>query len=46
MGHADLALTAVRISGGWATVEEDWKRCGDIWLQAHARLAERRRSVA
>jgi cysteine desulfurase len=46
MGHADLALTAVRISGGWATVEEDWKRCGDVWLEAYARLAARRRRVA
>jgi len=46
MGHADLALTAVRISGGWSTTEEDWKRCGDAWLEAYARLADRRRRVA
>ncbi len=46
MGHADLALTSVRISGGWATSENDWIRCGDIWLEAHARLAARRRSAA
>ncbi len=46
MGHAELATTAVRISGGWATVEEDWKRCGDAWLEAYARLADRRRRVA
>ncbi len=45
MGHAELATTAVRISGGWATVEEDWKRCGDAWLEAYARLADRRRRV-
>jgi cysteine desulfurase len=46
MGHPGLALSAVRISGGWATTEEDWKRCGDVWLEAHARLAGRRRRVA
>ena len=46
MGQADLALTAVRISGGWATTEQDWIHCGDVWLEAHARLADRRRRVA
>ena len=46
MGRADLAPFALRISGGWATTEQDWISCGDAWLAAHSRIGARRREVA
>jgi len=46
MGRPDLATVSVRVSGGWASTEQDWKRCGDVWLEAHERHAARRRRVA
>ena len=46
MGRPDLAPFSVRVSGGWDTTDEDWRRFGDAWLQAHARHAARRREVA
>jgi cysteine desulfurase len=46
MGRDDLAPYVLRISGGWDTTAEDWRRCGDAWLQAHARHTARRREVA
>jgi cysteine desulfurase len=46
MGRADLATSAVRVSGGWASTEHDWIHCGDVWLDAHARQTARHRRVA
>jgi cysteine desulfurase len=46
MGLPDLATVSVRVSGGWASTERDWIRCGDLWLEAYSRLAARRRRVA
>jgi cysteine desulfurase len=45
MGMMGLAGFAVRASGGWATVEDDWTSFADVWVAAHERHA-RRRSVA
>lgn len=46
MGRADLADSVVRISGGWASTPDDWRRCGDVWLDLHAARAARARKVA
>jgi cysteine desulfurase len=46
MGRADLAPFALRISGGWASTEDDWIKCGDAWLAAWKRIGARRREVA
>ncbi len=46
MGRADLAPSAIRISGGWNTGEADWNRAGDAWLDLYARHAARRKEVA
>jgi len=46
MGRADLAPYSLRISGGWASTEADWKRCGDVWVEAYARSLSRKREVA
>jgi cysteine desulfurase len=46
MGRSDLAPFALRISGGWATTEQDWISCGDAWLAAYSRIGARRREVA
>ena len=46
MGRADLAPAAIRISGGWASSEQDWIRAGDVWLEAYARHTARRKEVA
>jgi cysteine desulfurase len=46
MGHADLAASAIRVSGGWDTTEQDWNRFADAWLEAHARHTARRKEVA
>jgi cysteine desulfurase len=46
MGLDDLAGTAIRVSGGWDTTEQDWNRFADAWLEAHARHAARRKEVA
>jgi len=37
MGLTDLAPGAIRISGGWASTEDDWKTAGDAWLVAFER---------
>jgi cysteine desulfurase len=44
MGRNDLADCAIRISGGWATTEEDWNRLVQAWLAAHERRTMRRRA--
>lgn len=46
MGRSDLAPFALRISGGWASTEDDWIKCGDAWLAAWKRIGARRREVA
>lgn len=46
MGRADLAPFAIRVSGGWNTSEDDWRRAGDAWLEAFARHSARRKEVA
>lgn len=42
MGRIDLAPCSIRVSGGWASSEADWRRCGDAWLEAFERRAARR----
>ncbi|MDI1363358.1 MAG: aminotransferase class V-fold PLP-dependent enzyme, partial [bacterium] len=46
MGRSDLAPYALRVSGGWASMEDDWNKCGDAWLAAWKRIGARRREVA
>jgi cysteine desulfurase len=46
MGRPELAGCAIRVSGGWDTKEEDWKRFADAWLEAYARHGARRKEVA
>ncbi|WP_184719480.1 cysteine desulfurase family protein [Caulobacter sp.] len=46
MGRSDLAPFALRVSGGWASTEADWIKCGDAWLVAWKRIGARRREVA
>lgn len=46
MGRSDLAPFALRVSGGWASTEQDWIKCGDAWLAAWKRIGARRREVA
>lgn len=46
MGRPDLAPYSIRVSGGWASTAEDWRRCGDAWLEAFERQSARRRRVA
>jgi cysteine desulfurase len=41
MGRPDLAPCAIRISGGWATTENDWIRCGEAWIEAFERRSIR-----
>ncbi len=45
MGLRDLAGSALRVSGGWATTQDDWGRFLDAWLAAFERH-NRRREVA
>ena len=46
MGRPDLAPFALRVSGGWASTQDDWIKCGDTWLAAWKRIGARRREVA
>ena len=46
MGRPDLAASSIRISGGWASSEADWRRCGDAWLEAFERHAVRAKEYA
>jgi cysteine desulfurase len=41
MGQGDLAACGIRVSGGWDTVEADWTRFADAWLEAYARRRPR-----
>lgn len=45
MGLRDLAGFALRVSGGWATRQDDWTAFADAWLAAFERHS-RRREVA
>lgn len=44
MGRGDLAPYALRVSGGWASAETDWRVFVDAWLAAYAH--HRRRHAA
>ncbi len=46
MGHEHLAGCAIRVSGGWATTEDDWNRFADAWLEAFVRHQSRRPATA
>lgn len=50
MGLDHLATGGVRVSGGWGTVEDDWKRFAAAWVEAYAkhraRTAERQKADA
>lgn len=46
MHRPELAPFALRVSGGWASTEQDWIVCGDAWLAAWKRIGARRREVA
>jgi cysteine desulfurase len=46
MGFSGVANNAIRVSGGWATTEDDWLKFADVWLAAHARHQARRRASA
>ena len=41
MGLDHLATGGVRVSGGWGTVEGDWKRFAEAWPVAYAKHRER-----
>jgi len=43
MGREDLAGAVLRVSGGWASTQDDWTRCGDVWLDAFAKHQARRK---
>ena len=43
MDKGELAGQAIRVSGGWATTEEDWDRFADAWTEACARRSAGRR---
>ena len=45
MGRADLAGCSIRVSGGWATTEDDWARFAEAWLDARVRHAGRPRRL-
>lgn len=46
MGLDDLAGCAIRVSGGWATTEQDWTALAAAWEQVHSRHAARHRAPA
>jgi cysteine desulfurase len=46
MGQGELADCAIRVSGGWDTMEADWNAFADAWLEARARHAARHREIA
>ncbi len=46
MGLDDLANCAIRVSGGWATTEQDWAAFAAAWEQVHSRHAARHRAPA
>jgi cysteine desulfurase len=46
MGFEKLAGQAIRVSGGWATTEEDWARFAEVWLAVYGRITARHRATA
>jgi cysteine desulfurase len=46
MGRADLAPFSIRVSGGWATTPDDWRRCAEAWSVLSARRDARALEVA
>ena len=46
MGFGDVAGCALRVSGGWATTQDDWTRFTAVWLALHERFRARRRASA
>lgn len=46
MGLDDLAGCAIRLSGGWSTRPEDWRRAASAWIDLYARQASRPRPAA
>jgi cysteine desulfurase len=46
MGQGELAACGIRISGGWATTEADWKRFVEAWFEALERHEARRAPAA
>jgi cysteine desulfurase len=45
MGFGAQAAKAIRVSGGWATTEAEWRRFVEVWLAVHARISARRARV-
>jgi len=41
MGLGEVAACAIRVSGGWATTEDDWKTFTEAWLKAYAHHRQR-----
>jgi cysteine desulfurase len=41
MDQGELAGCGIRVSGGWNTLEDEWIRFAELWLDAHARHAAR-----
>jgi cysteine desulfurase len=46
MGHETLAPYVLRVSGGWASTEDDWTVFTETWLKAFARHTERHKAPA
>ncbi|MFO1012517.1 MAG: cysteine desulfurase family protein [Caulobacteraceae bacterium] len=46
MGRADLAPYAIRLSGGWASSEDDWISAAKAWAALAERHQARRKAVA
>jgi cysteine desulfurase len=45
MGFEPLANQAIRVSGGWATREDDWRRFAEVWLAVYGRISARHRAT-
>jgi len=46
MGRPDLASSSIRVSGGWASREDDWVRFGEAWALILERHRARKREYA
>jgi cysteine desulfurase len=44
-GRTSLATNGIRISGGWGTIEADWVRFADAWLEAWAKRQAKARTA-
>ena len=45
MGRPDLASCSIRVSGGWASTEQDWIAFSQAWRLMHAHHAQRARAL-